>query len=258
MTSINNQNYPQKIWLVRHGESAGNVARHEAELRGSLKVKSPQRDIDVPLSERGERQARATGKWFACVDNNECPTVVIASPYVRTRETARLLLEESGIDLTETAFITDERLREKEFGIFDMLTKQGVKEKYPDQYEMRNALGKFYHRPPGGESWCDVILRLRSMVNSLRLEYSGERVLIVTHEVVISCFRYLLENMTEEELLAIDRAHDVANCSITSYQFDAGARRQGGMTLGLPNYTKHLEEVGEDVTTNPDKPIAPK
>jgi broad specificity phosphatase PhoE len=250
-------NFPKTIWLVRHGESAGNVARQEAEAHRSLKVKLPQRDIDVPLSSLGERQARALGKWFAGLGDEEKPTVVISSPYVRTRETVRLMLEETGIDLEKTAFITDERLREKEFGIFDRLTKQGVREKYPEQYEMRNALGKFYHRPPGGESWCDVILRLRSMVNSLRLEFAGERVLIVTHEVVISCFRYLLENLTEEELLAIDRAHDVANCSITSYEFDSTSNKQK-MKLALSNYTTHLEEVGEEITTQPDKPFAPK
>jgi broad specificity phosphatase PhoE len=249
--------FPKTIWLVRHGESAGNVARQEAEARGSLKVKLPQRDIDVPLSSRGERQASALGKWFASVADEEKPTVVISSPYVRTRETARLLLEEAGVDWQKIVFITDERLREKEFGIFDRLTKQGVREKYPEQYEMRNALGKFYHRPPGGESWCDVILRLRSMVNSLRLEFTGERVLIVTHEVVISCFRYLIENMTEEELLAIDRAHDVANCSITSYEFDPTSNRQN-MKLSLLNYTQHLEKIGEEITKQPDKPFAPK
>lgn len=248
-------NYPRTIWLVRHGESAGNVARHEAEARGSLKIKQPQRDIDVPLSLLGERQAIDAGKWFAGLSNDEKPTVVISSPYVRTRETTRLLLENANLDLIA---ITDERLREKEFGIFDMLTKQGVREKYPDQYEMRNALGKFYHRPPGGESWCDVILRLRSMVNSLRLEFTGERVLIVTHEVVVSCFRYLLENMTEEELLEIDSAHDIANCSITSYVFNSDSGKHGAMKLELSNYIEHLKEVGEEITTSPDKPVAPK
>lgn len=253
---MTNQTYPEIIWLVRHGESAGNVARQEAEARGSLKVKVPQRDIDVPLSSLGENQARALGKWFQQLGENKKPTVTIASPYLRTKETAQLLLEESEIDCKKIPLITDERLREKEFGIFDRLTKHGVKEKYPEQYEMRNALGKFYHRPPGGESWCDVILRLRSMVNSLRLEFSGERVLIVTHEVVISCFRYLFEKMTEEELLAIDRAHDVANCSITSYQLNSGADKCG-MMLDLSNYTTHLENMSE-VTTNPDKPFAPK
>ena len=56
----------------------------------------------------------------------------------------------------------DERLREKEFGILDGLTTLGIRNGFPEQADFRKILGKFYHRPPGGESWCDVILRLRS------------------------------------------------------------------------------------------------
>ena len=255
---MSEQRWPNFIWFVRHGESAGNIARHEAELTRRLKVKAPQRDIDVPLSPLGQRQARAVGQWFGNLTKEEQPTVVLSSPYLRTRETAEFLLDASGIDAKDLVVLTDERLREKEFGVFDRLTKQGVKERHPEQYEIRNAIGKFYHRPPGGESWCDVILRLRSVVDTLTLEYRRERVLIVTHEVVISCFRYLLERMTEEEILAIDRSSDVANCSITSYEFDQDSGRQGGMKLVQWNFIGPLESVGEEITRSPDKPIAPK
>ena len=59
----------------------------------------------------------------------------------------------------------DERLREKEFGVLDRLTREGIAELYSQQAEFRRVLGKFYHRPPAGESWCDVILRLRSALD---------------------------------------------------------------------------------------------
>jgi broad specificity phosphatase PhoE len=55
------QKWPDIIWLVRHGESAGNVARNEAEASGQLFINVVQREIDVPLSELGERQAAALG-----------------------------------------------------------------------------------------------------------------------------------------------------------------------------------------------------
>ena len=54
-------------------------------------------------------------------------------------------------------------------------------------------------------------------------EYCGERVLLVCHSVVVLCMRYLLEHMTEEQILAIDRADEIANCSVTSYRYDATA-----------------------------------
>ena len=42
----------------------------------------------------------------------------------------------------------DERLREKEFGILDRLTKAGIAERFPDQAALRARMGKFYHRSP--------------------------------------------------------------------------------------------------------------
>src|ERR687883_430783 len=119
----------------------------------------------------------------------EQPSVIISSPYLRARETARLTLESAGLDPRRVSHITDERLREKEFGIFDRLTKHGIRQKYPEQAEYRSILGKFYHRPPGGESWCDVILRLRSALDTVALHYGGARVLVVAHQVVVLCTR---------------------------------------------------------------------
>ena len=170
------------------------------------------------------------GEWFRQQPPEETPTVVRASPYVRARQTAQIALEAAGLFRDEETLTVDERLREREFGILDRLTHAGIVEKYPEQAELRRLLGKFYHRPPGGESWCDVILRLRSVVDMLTREYRGERVLLVCHSVVILCFRYLLERMTEEEILEIDRDNEVANCSVTSYAFDPRSRpaRQTG------------------------------
>ena len=36
-----------------------------------------------------------------------------------------------------------------------------------ERAEFARLLGKFYFRPPAGESWCDVILRLRSVLETL-------------------------------------------------------------------------------------------
>ena len=104
----------------------------------------------------------------------------------------------------------DERLREKEFGILDGLTVSGIAATFPDQSEFRRLLGKFYHRPPGGESWVDVIPRLRSVLDTIALNYAERRVMIVAHQVVVLCLRYIIENLGEAEILAIDKAGDVA------------------------------------------------
>ena len=252
------QKWPNVLWIVRHGESAGNVARDAAEAAGLPLIGITTRDVDVPLSPMGERQATALGHWFRKMPPAEQPTIVLASPYIRARETARRVLEAAGIDREELTFITDERLREREFGIFDRLTRVGIQEKYPDLAEARTALGKFYYRPPGGESWCDVILRLRSVNQTITRDYRRERVLIVSHQVVVNCFRYLLERMTEEQILALDRAEEIANCSVTSYEFNPHLGRHGKLHLQLYNFVAPLEEAGAPVTTKPDVPVAPK
>src|SRR5690349_14080558 len=118
------------------------------------------RDVDVPLSELGFRQAEAVGRWFSTLSEAQRPEIIIASPYVRARQTAETLCRHAGIADCAKGPVIDERLREREFGILDRLTTEGIQALYPDQFEHRRLLGKFYHRPPGGESWADVILRL--------------------------------------------------------------------------------------------------
>ena len=184
------------------------------------------------------------------------PNVILTSPYLRARHTAAIVAHAAGLPEDAYSLVVDERLREKEFGILDRLTRVGIQAYHPEQAEFRRLLGKFYHRPPGGESWCDVILRLRSAIEMISREYCGERVLMVSHSVVVLCMRYLLEYMTEDEILAIDRAEEVANCSVTMYRYDPDAYPRGMLRLELFNFVAPLEEAGAPVTTKPDTPIA--
>lgn len=245
--------WPARLWLVRHGQSAGNVARDAADAAGAERIAVTGRDVDVPLSPMGEEQARGLGRWFAQADAR--PDVLLVSPYVRARQTATLFRDAGGCDAA-LPLCLDERLREKEFGILDGLTTAGVKALQPEQAAFRQQLGKFYHRPPGGESWCDVVFRLRSLMDTVALHHGGKRVMIVAHQVVVLCLRYVLENLTEEEILAVDRQGDVANCSVTEYAFDPGAPGDGGLTLKRYNHVEAVEASAAPVTAAPDQPVA--
>jgi broad specificity phosphatase PhoE len=245
--------WPDRLWIVRHGESAGNVARDAAHASGAERIELSARDVDIPLSPRGEEQARSLGDWFARQAADARPDVLLASPYARAQATAALFREAGGAG-ADVAIALDERLREKEFGILDGLTVSGIAALHPDQAEFRRLLGKFYHRPPGGESWCDVIFRLRSLLDTIALHHAGRRVMIVAHQVVVLCLRYVIENLTEEEILAIDREGDVANCSVTEYRLDRDAAGGGGMALVRYNAVPHLGDTGPDaVTAEPER-----
>ena len=252
------QIWPDLLYVVRHGESAGNVAREAAVAAGDLTIDLTVRDVDVPLSSLGEEQSVALGKWFAKMPPDKAPNVILTSTYLRARNTAEIVANSAGLSPDRFTLVIDERLREKEFGILDRLTKAGIEAYYPDQAEFRKLLGKFYHRPPGGESWCDVILRLRSAVEMISREYCGERVLLVCHSVVVLCMRYLLEHMTEDEILKIDRENEIANCSVTSYKYNKNAGPRGKLDLDLFNFVAPLEEAGASITSKPDTAINAK
>ncbi len=253
------QQWPDRLWIVRHGESAGNVARDAAYASGLSVIDIAERDVDVPLSELGERQSQALGEWFGALSEEDRPTVVLTSPYLRARQTATSIRVADGVT-HDAPTVIDERLREKEFGILDRLTKLGIEQRFPDQAALRARIGKFYFRPPGGESWCDVILRLRSVLDTVSLHYSnpGSRVLIVGHQVIVLCLRYLIEELTEEEILAIDRQGEVANCGVTTYTLDRKAAPGGLLRLDTYNFVAPLEQAGAPVTSRPDAPAGAK
>jgi broad specificity phosphatase PhoE len=252
------QKWPQTVWVVRHGQSAGNVARDRAEAAGHELIDIATRDMDVPLSALGERQADALGRWFADLPPAALPDVVLCSPYHRALQTARRVLAAARLDEKRLAMVCDERLREKEFGILDRLTVHGIRQRYPELAEQRQHVGKFYFRPPGGESWCDVLLRLRSVVEMITREHRGQRVLIVAHQVTVNCFRYLLERLDETQILAADRGGDVPNCGVTSYEYEPMPPPIGHLAPRLLNFVLPLQEAGEAVTAEPDVPAAPK
>ena len=229
------------MWLVRHGESVGNVADAEAHEQGAGRLQLDVRDPDVPLSETGCSQAQALGRWMADLPDEQRPTAVLSSPFTRALTTAQLAAEPLGLKVR-----IDERLRERDFGAFDGMTGAGIREEYPQEAERRDLLGKFYYRPPGGESWADVALRIRSLLATEGLRNDCERLVVVAHQAVIMVFRYVLEGLTEQELLAVDKEEQVANASLTRYEVDGS----GELKLVAFNEVEHLED--EDVTEEPD------
>jgi broad specificity phosphatase PhoE len=231
-------------WLgvLRHGQSSGNVAAQAAEVGGLDVIDIPERDADVPLSATGREQAAAVGRWLAGRPDGDRPQVAVVSPYLRTRQTAELALGDLGIPT-----VVDERLRDRELGVLDLLTSRGVANLLPDEARRRQRLGKFYYRPPGGESWTDVLLRLRSLLRDLRADHPDGRVLLVGHEAVVLLVRYLAESLTEAELMDVARGTTIGNCSISTW------RRSGdALKPEVFNFVDHLRREGAPPTRQED------
>ncbi|WP_030172340.1 histidine phosphatase family protein [Spirillospora albida] len=227
----------QWLNLARHGESTGNVAHDAVDGTGAEEKDVPERDADIPLTAAGREQAAGLGRWLATLPADERPTAVVTSPYLRARETARIALARTdyAADLVPRV---DERLRDRDQGVFEGLTPAGIRGRHPEEARRREWIGKFYYRPPGGESWTDLALRLRSFYRDLGSCFPGGRVLIVTHDVIIVMTRYLVEELTEERLMEIER-EPVGNASISRW-------RQGGGGLRAVCYDDraHLASAG--------------
>jgi 2,3-bisphosphoglycerate-dependent phosphoglycerate mutase len=221
------QKWMDHLVIVRHGESERNVRRVEAYKAGHLEYHLGVRDMDVPLTERGVRQAEYTGEHLKAKFRFDR---IFLSPYLRTVQTAEVMAERFA---QKVDFTYEERIREKEFGILDGLTTAGIHQKYPEEAKRRQREGKYYYRPPGGESYPDVSLRLHSFLGTLARDCRKQSVLVVCHSVVVLTFRRLLERLTEKELLTIDRdpEQDVCNCSVTWYEFDPAVGQRGKMQL---------------------------
>ena len=101
-TSEMQQRWPSRLWVVRHGQSAGNVARDAADAAGLARIDIPHRDVDVPLSELGEQQSAALGRWFSSQAEAVRPDVVMTSPYLRAQVTGELIRKQGGVSLAKT------------------------------------------------------------------------------------------------------------------------------------------------------------
>lgn len=130
---------------------------------------------------------------------------------------------------------TDEPLRDRELGILDRLTKSGVEKRFPKEAERHLWLGKLYYRPSGGESWAEVALRLRSVLEELNNLRRGPRVMLVCRDAVIMLVRYIREGLAEQEVLEPAAGTSILNASITRYARPSGSGAWiGQVVLGHP------------------------
>ncbi|WP_150306716.1 histidine phosphatase family protein [Planctomonas psychrotolerans] len=235
-----------ELLLIRHGESEGNVAATTASRDGLEVVPVTARDADVPLSAAGVEQADALGTWLRGSGVDVWPDQVWSSPYLRAQQTAEYAfgLEENSVRASWRPLV-DERLRDRELGILDALTGSGVEARFPGEAARRRWLGKFYYRPPGGESWADLALRVRFFLTELDRADSPRRVAVVCHDAVVLVFRYVCEGLTEDEVLGIGRSTPVVNTGLSLLARDAGSRR---WQPRLFNSVAHLEQQNAPLT----------
>ncbi len=120
-------------------------------------------------------------------------------------------------------WMIDHNLRERDGGLFNVITPSKRDTIYADQQKFYNTQ-PFLFRPPQGESLADVCIRDKVVLDTLARECDGKNVAIVCHGHVIRTYRMILERMSlqkmNEYLLTNDEWGRVPNCSIIHYTRD--------------------------------------
>jgi ribonuclease H / adenosylcobalamin/alpha-ribazole phosphatase len=164
---------PLTVVLVRHGETPMTVSR----------AYSGSSVVGPSLTERGRRQAaRAADLVERIADDawGDVPpaTQVLASPMVRTQQTAAVIAERLGLPVH-----TEPLVAECDFGEWEGLVAAEIEARWPGDLERWHVDASF--RAPGGESIEDVGARMHAALETLRSGGVGRTVVVVTHSVSV-------------------------------------------------------------------------
>jgi len=147
-----------RLLLVRHAESHGN--------RDRVFTATP----DVPLTERGRLQARTAAERLAL---EHAPRHVVSSPFARARETAGIIAEVLGVDVS-----VEPDLRERDYGTLAGLSYDTPR---PDYDRERYWLW----RPESGETLVEVAVRVGAVLDRVATGRAGDEVVVVSHGAVM-------------------------------------------------------------------------
>jgi broad specificity phosphatase PhoE len=216
---------PTALTAVRHGQSTANAAFAQANATGALTVPINERDADLPLTDLGRAQAADLGRRLAA----DPPQIVFCSPYLRTRDTLDIALStahDHGAPHPRTIPVHyDERLRDRETGAWEMLTEAALRRKYPEDISRREHVGRYYFRPPCGENFPDVQLRVRSLLTEALPAAAGRHLLLVGHDAIVLMLRMIIDPLDEAQFLDLLATNGpVGNCAVTRWDTDPRTR----------------------------------
>ncbi len=208
---------PVNLILVRHGQSEGNAAKRLSEAGDHSAYSEEFRNRhsgSFRLTALGRQQAEDTGRWIqkhlaVAFDR------YYVSEYIRAKETAALL----GLPFSD--WLSDPYLTERDWGDIDIAPENERNARFAAALKMR-SIEPFFWRPPNGESFMSLCMRIDRVLLTLHRECSGyENVILVCHGEVMRGFQVRLERPSQQrfrELVSSDDPADrIHNCEIMHY-----------------------------------------
>lgn len=197
-----------RIFLVRHGESEGNLAARYTP------------HPEIPLTEAGRLQAGELGRWLA---GRYTIRRIVSSPYARARQTAERLALALDCDVT---FEPD--LRERHYG---ELTGQP----YETPRAGYDRAAYWDWQPAGGESLVEVLHRSGAALDRVRRDAGVDDVVVVSHgAVMLALWRHVTGTWAEPRV--------VPNAGVVEVEHRAnaylGARHLGPAAAGRESWRR--------------------
>lgn len=145
--------------------------------------------VDISLNSVGRKEA---GLLVERVKNLDID-IVISSPLKRAVETAEI------VKPRDCNIIINHAFAERNVGVYEGLTKDEAKEKYPELYK-RNITRIFDDAPSGGETILDVEKRVFVGLDEIKEKYKDKNILIVTHAFVAKVInKYFNPRISDED-----------------------------------------------------------
>jgi isoleucyl-tRNA synthetase len=148
-----------RYFVMRHGEAQSNVDG----------ILDSYNDPNNHLTDKGRQGVRASAEEL----HNKHIDLIVASPLVRTQETAKIVQHE--LALPDAALMTDERLRETDLGVYSGKSQEEWQQSYVSMAD------RFARGAEGGETFADVRRRVGEALFDIEKRYTGKNVLIVSH-----------------------------------------------------------------------------
>jgi broad specificity phosphatase PhoE len=162
-------------YILRHGEAVSNVKGF---------VSSWPEKVDNPLTEMGIKQAEQVAQDIL----SENIELIFSSDVLRAKQTAEIIAEYLGKKVE-----LDKRLREIDFGVFNSKPIADFIGHFDNQEK------RIKEKVPYGESYEDILERIKSFLYDMERKYSGKKILIVSHQAPLFILEGILSGYSLEE-----------------------------------------------------------
>lgn len=185
------------IYLIRHAECYGNI---ENKLSGIT---------DFKLTKKGRKQAKILASKLKDLKITE----IYSSPLLRALDTAKIIMNECGIN----SLNIENDLHEIDYGICDGMSWTDIDKKYPT---IKKEWKEVHHYPigiPSQEEFIELQKRIKDCILKITNDNLGKKIAIISHGIAISSFLCCVKELSIKECNKLKKQENTAY-SILEYK----------------------------------------